>query len=186
MERPRIRTPRKGKGLIRSLDRKGVRDLKAAPAARKTPISEPAICDRCGSVLVRKSWRRNHHLSEKMLAAVTWTICPACRQVDQAMGQGKVVIRGAYTDEESALIRRRIENVANRAAGTQPQRRISSVEETGAGGLEIITTSQKLAHRIVHELKKVFGGQVAYQWSDDGSLLALWEREAVGAKKRAG
>ena len=44
--------------------------------------------------------------------------------------------------------------------------------------LEVLTTSQKLAHRIVHELRKAFRGRAYYIWSaDDGSLLATWERE---------
>ena len=38
--------------------------------------------------------------------------------------------------------------------------------------LEVLTTSQKLAHRIVHELKKLLGGKATYAWSDDGSLFA--------------
>lgn len=184
MEKPSLQGSKKSKGLIRALDRKGVRDKKAAPAARKMPLKEPAICERCGAVLVRKTWRRDHHLSERSLAAANWTVCPACRQIDQAMGQGKVIIGGAYTSEESALIRRRIENIANRAAATQPQRRISTVEPAENGGMEVITTSQKLAHRIVHELKKIFGGRADYQWSDDGTLLARWEREAMSPRKR--
>jgi len=43
----------------------------------------------------------------------------------------------------------------------------------------VITTSQKLAHRIVATLKKTFGGRASYAWSDrDGSLFATWERDA--------
>jgi hypothetical protein len=40
-----------------------------------------------------------------------------------------------------------------------------------------LTTSQKLAHRIVHELKKAFRGRATYAWSDDGTLFATWQRE---------
>jgi 16S rRNA U516 pseudouridylate synthase RsuA-like enzyme len=50
--------------------------------------------------------------------------------------------------------------------------------EADAEGLEVLTTSQKLAHRIVHELRKVFRGRATYAWSDrDGSLYATWRRE---------
>jgi hypothetical protein len=41
----------------------------------------------------------------------------------------------------------------------------------------VITTSQTLAHRIVHELKKRFRGRASCAWSDDGTLFATWERE---------
>ena len=45
------------------------------------------------------------------------------------------------------------------------------------GELEILTTSQKLAHRIVHELVKQFRGRATYAWSDDGTLFTTWQRE---------
>jgi len=45
--------------------------------------------------------------------------------------------------------------------------------------LEILTTSQKLAHRIAHELAKAFGGRAKYQWADgEPGLLATWQSEA--------
>ena len=59
------------------------------------------------------------------------------------------------------------------AAATQPERRLVSIDWTG-DTLEVLTTSQKLAHRIVHELKKVLGGKTTYGWSDDGSLFATF------------
>jgi hypothetical protein len=49
--------------------------------------------------------------------------------------------------------------------------------------LEVLTTSQKLAHRIATELRKAFGGRTTFEWShDDGSLLALWEPRAGSAR----
>jgi hypothetical protein len=57
-----------------------------------------------------------------------------------------------------------------------------SVERRG-DVLEVLTTSQKLAHRIVHELKKAFGGRTSYVWADDRTLLASWQpREAPATK----
>jgi hypothetical protein len=85
---------------------------------------------------------------------------------------------------EEAVIRRRIQNVAARAGFTQPERQIVSVERRG-DVLEVLTTSQKLAHRIVHELKKAFGGRTSHVWSDDRTLFASWQpREAPATKPR--
>ena len=75
-------------------------------------------------------------------------------------------------------IRRRIRNVAARAAFTQPERQVVSVESRGKV-LDVLTTSQKLAHRIAHELKKAFGGRTSYVWSDDRTLLATWQPREV-------
>ena len=38
------------------------------------------------------------------------------------------------------------------------------MEWTGSA-LEVLTTSQKLAHRIATELRKAFGGRTTYAWS---------------------
>lgn len=93
-------------------------------------------------------------------------------------GPGVVHLHGPYVSAHEEEIRRRLENVAERAAFTQPERRIVSIARD-ADGLEVRTTSQELAHRIVHEMKKAFHGRASYEWSDgDGSLLATWWREA--------
>ena len=38
--------------------------------------------------------------------------------------------------------------------------------------------TRQLAHRIVRELKKAFRGRVRYQWPDDESLFAVWQRHS--------
>jgi hypothetical protein len=50
----------------------------------------------------------------------------------------------------------------------------------------VLTTSQKLAHRLAHELKKAFGGGVTYAWSDDGSLFATldFHRPKTGLRRK--
>jgi hypothetical protein len=87
-----------------------------------------------------------------------------------------VVIRGTYASDHDEAIRQRIANVDAQAQFTQPERRVVSAERDGAV-FEVLTTSQKLAHRIVHELKKAYRGRASYKWSDDGSLFAVWERD---------
>jgi hypothetical protein len=67
--------------------------------------------------------------------------------------------------------------VEERARHTQPDRRIVRIRRRD-GGLEVLTTSQKLAHRFAHELKKAFKGRTSYSWSDrDRRLYATWERD---------
>jgi hypothetical protein len=43
----------------------------------------------------------------------------------------------------------------------------------------------KLAHRLVHELKKVLGGKANYGWSNDGSLFATWTPRQAARRGRA-
>ena len=175
----------KGKGLTRSLDRRGTQSKKVRPVeARAGRPGEAAICERCGAMFSRRTWRRDHAVSDSLLARATWVVCPACQQTGREEYFGRVLIRsGAAADEDA--IRRRIQNVATRAGFTQPERQIVSVERRG-DVLEVLTTSQKLAHRIAHELKKAFGGRTSYEWSDDRTLLATWQpREVHGGRDRA-
>ena len=49
---------------------------------------------------------------------------------------------------------------------------------------EVLTTSQKLAHRIAREVAKAFGGKPRFSWDDeDGSLLARLKVSAAGRTK---
>jgi hypothetical protein len=59
---------------------------------------------------------------------------------------------------------------------THPERRLVCADRDNAA-LEVLTSSQKLAHRIVRELTKAFRGRTTYKWSDDGSLFVVWERD---------
>ena len=166
---------KQSRGLILSLNRQSVRDDKAPRVARKTPpIHEPTMCARCGAVFLRKTWRHDHTLSDEEIDRGRWGFCPACEQVARQEGQGRLVIRGVPAARREE-VRRRIENAAKRAMRTQPERRIVSIETANNGSaMEVLTTSQKLAHRLAHEVKKMLRGKVSYSWSDDGTLFATW------------
>jgi len=166
----------KGKSLIRAANRIGTSTGRlVAVEARGGRGSEPVLCERCGAVFAKRLWRRSaaSRPPAASLAGIEWRTCPACEQVANEEWMGRLVVRGRLAPEQEAAIGRRLRNVAARAEFTQPQRRIVSMERSG-NALEILTTSQKLAHRLGHELEKAFGGRSRYAWSDDGSLEASW------------
>jgi len=178
---------RKSRGLIRSLNRSFARDDKSPQVVRKTRTpSELTVCARCGCVYMNRTWRHDHHLTDEMLERRQWGFCPACEQVSHLEAQGRLIIRGSSVAGKRNLIRSRIENVARHGMRTQPERRIVSIDtiESDGDALEVLTTSQKLTHRIAHELKKVLGGRTSYSWSDDGTLFATWELEPATAKQK--
>ncbi len=178
---------KKSRGLIRSLNRSFTRDDMSPQVVRKTaqPI-EPTVCARCGAVFLRKTWRHDHKLTEEMLEQCHWGFCPACEQVSRLEAQGRLIIRGVAAAAKRDLIRRRILNVVRYGLKTQPERRIVSIDtiESHGEALEVLTTSQKLTHRIAHELKKLFGGRTSFNWSDDGTLYATWDLEQVKGRAR--
>jgi hypothetical protein len=168
-----------GKDRARELATRRTRSHQApAPKLRGAPPADLTVCERCGDVFWRKTWRRSPvRVTHALLARTPWSVCPACRQVDAGVFFGRVLLRGDYVAANEKEIRRRIRNVEQWARHTQPERRLVSIRRL-AGELEVLTTSQKLAHRIVHELKKAFKGRAKYSWSDgDRRLYAVWERE---------
>ena len=91
------------------------------------------------------------------------------------LGHKERARQSAERRTRSHQTRRRIANVCKRAGFTQPERRLIGIQQV-PDGLEILTTSQELAHRIAREVEKAFGGRARYAWSDgDGHLLARWE-----------
>lgn len=152
-------------------------DKKPAVAGKERPPADPTVCERCLAVFTRKTWRPQSRASDPTLTAAARGVCPACRQVKRGAFLGRVLLRGLFVAANEKALRRRIWNVAERARFTQPQRRLIAIRRDGPD-LEVLTTSQELAHRIVRELLKAFRGRVAYKWSDhDGRILAVWSRD---------
>jgi len=174
----RPRTDRVGKGLVRALARAGSKsDHRPAVALKGPTVTDQTVCA-CGAVFAHKTWRRS---ARRLRGAVTRDavrgVCPACRQVAAGSAFGRVLLEGSYVSGHAEELIRRIRNVAARAEFTQPERRLVRVVKRGST-LEVLTTSQKLAHRIAREIAKAFQGAVSYQWSGrEGRLLALWRRD---------
>jgi hypothetical protein len=180
---PLVRFPiaraRAGKGLVRALDRVGSRADRSPAVARKGPAArDETVCGGCGAVFARKTWRRSSRRLEEAVAAGSFPgVCPACRQVVSGEAFGRVLLEGTYVEDHAAELLRRIRNVSARAGYTQPERRLLGLTVRRAT-IEVLTTSQKLAHRIARELEKAFKGAASYRWSDgDGRLLAVWHRD---------
>ena len=166
------------RGRQRGLDHRGVRTDKSPPVSAQHDYAEPTICGTCGAVYARKTWRvsRTREGGALLRGAARGT-CPACLQVGEGRAYGRIALRGEWLAEHEDEVRRRIANVEARARHTQPERRLVRIRRQG-GDLQVTTTSQKLAHRVVHELEKAFGGHASYSWSDrDGSLNATWVRD---------
>lgn len=146
------------------------------PVSRVAPApDEPTLCDGCGAVFARKVWRRSSARTIKALEeGAAWGRCPGCR-LPAAEAVGTVLLLGPSVHTGEDELRRRIANVCERARFTQPERRLIGIRHV-PDGLEILTTSQELAHRIAREIEKAFGGRARYSWSDgSGHLLARWE-----------
>ena len=172
------------KGIARSMDRRGSRSDTSPLVAQKQKFSDPSICDRCGAVYSGKSWRRGPRLAREVIDKAPWVTCPGCAQAAAGEYHGQVLITVGDSAKLEA-VSARIANVERRAQFTQPERRVVSTNWNGKT-LEVLTTSQKLAHRIAREVEKAFAGRAHFSWSDgDGSLLAAVELGRPRARARS-
>jgi hypothetical protein len=168
-----------GKGLVRALIRVGSKsDHRPAVARKGPPVRNRTVCAGCGAVFSGQTWRRSaRRLREAADDGSVRGTCPACRQTAKGQAFGRVVLEGSYVAGHAEELIRRIRNVAARAEFTQPERRLVAMAAHGST-IEVLTTSQRLAHRLAREIVKAFRGTVAYRWSDnDGRLLAFWRRD---------
>ena len=174
-----------GKGLIRALDKRGARSDMSPPVARKVSFRDPSICDRCGAVYSAKTWRRGRRLAPELAKTAAWVHCPGCAQAEGGEYHGRVLVDLPERAKVSLeAISSRVKNVEGRAGYTQPERRIVSSIWNG-NQLEVLTTSQKLAHRIANEVAKAFGGKPTFRWDgEDGTLLARLKVSAAPITRR--
>jgi NMD protein affecting ribosome stability and mRNA decay len=169
----------------RMLVRRGCRPDKSPRVVGSIPSPrDGTVCSGCEAVFHHKTWRCRR-LTPARLSAPR-ELCPACRQVRSHRAFGEVVLRGSEVERQREAILRRIHNIADRAAFTQPERRIVAIERR-ADGVHVLTTSQKLAHRVAVELAKAFGGRARYAWTDRaGRLYSVWEPGEHRAPGRGG
>ncbi len=168
--------PRAKARIVQRQPRPSLQAGRPPVAARTRGLREPAVCERCFAVYRDRAWRAAGP-GRRVPADVTWTLCPACSQVERQEYFGRVRVSAPLAPERESELRRRIWNVERRARATQPERRLVSLGRAG-GRLEVLATSQKLAHRIARELEKAFGGRASYVWAErDGLLEASWDPE---------
>jgi hypothetical protein len=116
-----------------------------------------------------------------LLSQANWVTCQECEQAAAGTYFGRVLAIGKRVTEHRNAIEPRIANVARLASARQPERKIVSQEWDG----DVLTTSQKLAHRLATELAKAFGGKPTYRWNDnDGSLLATWRCPTIARREK--
>lgn len=186
MKDPGDRTGRKDRA--RELAERRTRSHRTPVSRQPAPSPDLTRCERCGLVFWHKTWRRSRRrAAQALLSGARAGTCPACRQAQTEQALGRVLLMAELDAPQQRELQRRIDNVCRRAAFTQPERRLLGVRRV-AQGLEVLTTSQELAHRVAKEVEKAFGGRVSYDWSDsDGRLLARWHPKtaAPGTKVRS-
>ena len=158
--------------------RKKAIDTEGDPYLLKVAPDEMAECRKCGVVYFNKRWvlAEEFDTSKAVGKKSKKVLCPACQKIKDGYAGGYVSITGPFQAEHREEIINLIKNQEKVARSHNPLDRIMDIKESG-GGIEITTTTEKLAQRIGQILKKSFSGEVEYKWSSDVKLARVsWAR----------
>ncbi|MHB8481959.1 MAG: BCAM0308 family protein [Nitrospiria bacterium] len=166
--------------------RRGTETKSADPYLSKKGLKEPAKCTGCKSVYHHKKWysKEDPIAMELQKTPMQMTLCPACRKTLEHFPAGLVTLRGGFLTAHKDQILHLIRNEEARAKGVNPLERIISIKDLG-DSVEIQTTGERFAQRIGKDVKKVFKGEVSYNWvSGDKRIKVEWHRQGEEEKIR--
>lgn len=149
--------------------------------AKRAP-KEPALCACCGAVYANRRWT-TADAGRGTVEPEHWrpagiTTCPACEKAHGGVPGGYVYLEGAFLAAHRDEIERLLSNEAERTAQDNPLARIMLWKENGNGKLTLSTTTEHLAQRLGHALKKGFDGEVIYDFSHENKLARVtWRRD---------
>lgn len=168
----------KGTKKYSKITRKKAIDTEKDPYLLKVAPNELAVCRKCEIVYHNKRWVLpeefdSEKAGEKKRVKV---LCPACQKIKDRFVGGFVNITGSFQAEHREEIINLIKNKESVARRHNPLDRIMDIKNK-KDGLEITTTTEKLAQRIGQILKKSFQGEVEYKWSADVKMARVsWTR----------
>ena len=156
------------------------------PYASHTPQTGFAICPECQSVYHRKRWAlpqatqesivpktpRAAKSSGKPLMMPELFLCPACQKIRDGYAAGFLSIDWENWLSHKAEIMGLIHNEEKRASQVNPLERIMVIRSR-SGGVDLETTTERMAQRIGRDLARAFKGKVQYKWSHKDKLARV-------------
>ena len=136
--------------------------------------SGPIQCPRCKAVFRRGRWTWG-----AAPAGAAWRRCPACQRIDERYPAGFVSLSGAFFKQHRAEVLARVKQCESREKAEHPLERVMAIEEDGAKGTLVTTTSVHLARIIGHALHNAFKGDLRQTYNGRDNLLRVrWRRDA--------
>ena len=155
-------------------------DHEAGRHRTKRAQPEPAVCALCGAVYSKRRWVAGDAtiLSSKQLGSARATLCPACKRKREGVPSGYLQASGDFLAAHREEIEHLLHNEAARAAEDNPIAHV--IDWKGKGKkLALTTTTEHLAQRLGHALKKAFHGEVQYDFSHENKLARVsWRRDS--------
>lgn len=147
----------------------------------KQKMKGPAYCEACESVYINGQWISKQAAESDLRFRDRDTLkpvsCPACFQVENDLIGGYLSITGGFHKDHHAEITNLLENETERALDDNPLSRIVNLRETD-GTMVVETTTEHLAQRLGHALKKAYAGAVKYHFSHENKVARVtWHRD---------
>lgn len=102
-------------------------------------------------------------------------LCPACRKMRDGYAEGFISIHWPNWLAHKAEVLNLIHHEEKQACRINPLERIMGIRERG-DGVDIETTTERMAQRLGRHLKRAFKGDVQYKWSHKDKLARIqWE-----------
>jgi len=152
-------------------------DTATDPYLNLTSPGEMGACKACGSVYHDKRWYHPDDIPEKLAGkTVSEVLCAACRKIKDGFAGGYVTLKGEFIKGHREEVLNLIRNKESLASHMNPLERIIEISDSEAG-IEITTTTGKLAQMIGRMLNKSYSGVVEYKWGSDAKLArVVWVR----------
>ncbi len=147
---------------------------------REAMAGHNAVCKTCGAVFENKRWISGMRARALHIAPPKQTVeCPACKQVAAGTYGGEVTIDGKFYALHHVEIDSLLRNEELRAREDNPISRIMSWNaKKGLDTLDIETTTDHLAQRLGHVLKKAYSGELQYNFSHENKVVRVsWHRD---------
>lgn len=176
---------RKGKRYTTSYKEK--QHPKQDPYAMFKAPKGPAMCRTCKAVYANKRWYIDGGEARKLevSSGTQKLVCPACQKVKDDYPEGIVMLKWSDLREHEDEIRGLIANVEARAVSVNPLDRVMKIARRKKD-LEVQTTNDRLAQRLVRALVRAYKGKADYKWAHRDMLARVtWQGPEVKAKSKA-
>ncbi|MFN7947644.1 MAG: BCAM0308 family protein [Blastocatellia bacterium] len=145
-------------------------------------VPEPAVCKICGDVYADRRWSapdpERQSARHPAFRPAQEVVCPACERQQTGEPGGFVYLDGAFLLAHRDEIEHLLRNETTRAEEDNPLARIMDWQWDNTDRLTVTTTTEHLAQRLGHALKKAFDGEVLYDFSHENKLARVsWHRD---------
>ncbi len=132
------------------------------------------ICKKCQAVYYKKAWHNDLSLFQlyKNREKTKYTLCPACKKIQQGFIEGIIIIEGKFLKEHQKELLALSKNLEEKSTLNNPLNKIVDIEK-GKDKIIIYTAQINLAKSIAKAIKSAFKARMEIKWSHKNKLVYI-------------